>query len=142
MKKISLLLAIAVSILALYACKSQAPDAHNARNSLDWTGVYSGTIPSASGSGIHVILTLLSDNPDDLRYTIRYEYIDRKDGIFTSKGTFTWDKDGNTITLAVDAKKFPTKYEVGENKLTQFDTAGERITGPLADDYVLTKRFE
>lgn len=142
MKKIVLMLLVALSAIALYSCKQDAPDAHNARNSLDWTGLYSGAIPSASGPGIYVTLTLISENTDDLRYKLRYEYINQKDGIFTVAGAFTWNNAGTTITLDANTKKFPVYYEIGENKVTQLDTNGKKITGDLADQYVLTKQQE
>ena len=119
----------------LSACLSSAPidAAHNSRNSLNWEGVYAGTIPAASSPGINVQLTLNEDET----YQISYQYIDRAGGIFTENGKFTWDKTGNIITLKTS--DFPPYYQVGENRLTQLDMSGKAITGSLADNYVLRK---
>ncbi|MGL5393246.1 MAG: copper resistance protein NlpE N-terminal domain-containing protein [Shewanella sp.] len=49
-------------------------------------------------------------------------------------GTAVWDAQGRNITLADD-----TQYLVGENKLIMLDREGKRITGALAENYVLNK---
>jgi uncharacterized lipoprotein NlpE involved in copper resistance len=111
--------------------------AHGSRNSLNWDGVYAGTIPSASGSGIEVTITLRQDST----YVLRYHYVGRQgSGDFTTAGTFEWDEAGGVITL--DARDIPPHYRVGENRLIQLDMAGQPITGMLADDYVLEKQPE
>ena len=108
--------------------------AHNSRNSLDWDGVYAGTIPSASGSGIDVTIILRRDSI----YTLRYHYVGRQSGDFITVGTFAWDEAGGVITL--NAKNIPPHYRVGENRLIQLDMEGQPITGMLADHYVLKKQ--
>jgi uncharacterized lipoprotein NlpE involved in copper resistance len=119
----------------LGACLSSAPvdAAHNSRNSLNWEGLYTGTIPAASSPGISVRLTLNRDET----FTISYQYIDRPEGDYSGEGKFTWNSAGNTITL--ETGDFPPYYLVGENRLTQLDMQGQPITGTLADNYVLTK---
>ncbi|MDR2450240.1 MAG: copper resistance protein NlpE N-terminal domain-containing protein [Candidatus Accumulibacter sp.] len=106
----------------------------DARNGLDRDGVYAGTIPSASGSGIDVTIILREDST----YTVRYHYVGRQDGDFTATGTFEWDATGGIVTL--DAKDIPPYYRVGEGRLIQLDMEGQPITGLLADHYVLKKR--
>ncbi|MDR0564392.1 MAG: copper resistance protein NlpE [Azoarcus sp.] len=109
--------------------------AHNSRNSLDWAGVYAGTIPAASGLGIDVTITLRNDST----YTVQYHYIDKQDGDFATDGVFQWDEEGGAITL--DAKDIPPHYQVGENQLIQLDMEGNPITGELAEHYVLKKKL-
>jgi len=121
--------------IGLGACQS-VDSAHNSRNSLDWQGVYTGVIPAADTSGIDVRITL---NPDQT-YELRYEYLDRANSVFTGKGKFEWDKAGNVIILdTLDGKSFPPYYGVGENILIQLDMKGKKITGNLANNYVLKK---
>jgi uncharacterized lipoprotein NlpE involved in copper resistance len=137
MQKIILVLTAAVAVIGLAACgnasKSKAIDAaHNSRNSVNWDGLYTGTIPAADAEGINVQITLNLDET----YEVQYEYIGRQNS-FTSKGTFKWDDDGGVITL--DAEDLPPYYMVGENTLTQLDMQGKAITGNLADMYVLRK---
>jgi len=123
--------AMIVLILAVVmsACVSTA---HNAKNSLDWEGRYMGITPSASGSGIEVQLTLRADQT----YTLIYNYIDRT-GFTAGNSTFSWDKAGSVIILKnTDAPPF---YKVEEGRLLQLDMQGEKITGNLADMYILKK---
>ena len=106
MKKYVLVVAVAA---ALFSCSgnpkadatqtdknkqetAQVPDMHNAETSLDYWGVYEGTLPAASSPGIKTTLTLNKDKT----FTLRSEYIDEKDGIFNDKGTYTLD--GNVLT--------------------------------------------
>ena len=107
-------------------------DIHNARNSLDYEGTYTGKLPTASGMGMIVTITLEKDT-----YVKKMEYVGKKD-IIVEKGEYTWNEEGNTIILSgiTDA---PNKYFVGENMLIQLDMNGNRITGELADMYVLHK---
>ena len=135
-KAIVFFLLAALVIFGLNSCASTKgiDDPHNARNSLDWAGVYTGTIPSASGTGINVRLRLFKDQ----RFELSYEYRDKPDGNYYWIGPFQWDKDGNVIILK-DVKELPPYYKVEENKLIQLDMKGKRITGSLADNYVLKK---
>ena len=60
-------------------------DAHNTRNSIDWEGYYTGTIPCASCEGINVWLNLKSvDNTT--RYTLVENYLGNKSSSFRSSG--------------------------------------------------------
>ena len=108
---------------------------HNSQGSLDWAGSYAGVIPAADTEGIDVQLTLCADQS----FTLVYNYIG-KPGSITKSGKFSWDDTGSIITLKdLDKKAFPTYYKVGENHLLQLDIKGQKITGSLADKYVLKK---
>ena len=61
-----------------------APDMHNAETSLDYLGVYEGTLPAADCPGIETTLTLAPDGS----YALHLKYIDR-DTEFDEKGAFT-----------------------------------------------------
>jgi uncharacterized lipoprotein NlpE involved in copper resistance len=119
---------------AISACVSTQPTdmSHNAKDSLDWEGRYAGRIPSASGSGIDVQITLRSD----LTFSMVYDYVDRE-GSFTENGTFIWDETGNVIIL--NHPSFPPYYRVEKDQLRQLDLERNEITGNLADMYVLRK---
>ncbi|MDR2730970.1 MAG: copper resistance protein NlpE [Treponema sp.] len=105
------------------------------KNSLDWEGVYTGTIPSASGSGINVRMKLNLDQS----FELNYEYLDKPDNTFNWTGTFQWDKKESIITL--DITDAPSYYKVAQNKLIQLDTNAKPISGKLADNYVLNKEL-
>ena len=134
-KSLIILLMAALVIFGLASCLSNRgiDNAHNSRNSLNWAGVYNGTIPAADGPGINVSLSLNQDES----FVLQYEYVDRSDNQFISRGSFKWDKNGNIIILKI--KDAPPYYKVEENRLIQLDMKGKPITGSLAKDYVLTK---
>ena len=54
----------------------------------------------------------------------------------SEQGRFNWNEAGNTITL--DGRR-PARYFVGENRLIRLAQDGSRITGNLAEHYVMTK---
>lgn len=133
MKRIILAAAAALAIFGLGACVSEPMDrAHNSRNSVNWEGVYTGTIPAADGPGINVQLTLDVDET----YEISYEYIDKSES-FVAAGKFTWDESEGIIML--DAPDLPPYYKVGEGILIQLDMRGKPISGGLAERYILRK---
>lgn len=107
-------------------------DEHNAKSSLDYKGTYSGKVPTASGEGMIVSITL-----EDSTYVKKTEYVGKK-GTSEDKGKYTWNTEGNTVILD-GIKDAPSHYFVGENTLTQLDMEGKKITGELADQYILRK---
>jgi len=135
-KKIVVLLmaVLAISVLGSCSSKKKVETAQNSKNSLDWTGVYKGTIPAADAEGINVNLKINKDET----YELTYDYIGKPDNTFTNKGSFTWNDTGDIINLGI--ADTPSYYKVtDENKLIQLDMEGNPITGNLADMYVLTK---
>lgn len=114
-----------------------APDpAHSSRNALDWAGTYKGVLPCADCEGIETIVTLGGDGA----YSTRSRYLGKGDGnSFSTQGRFTWDDRGGSILLSGDQ---PARYLVGENRLIRLAQDGSRITGALADHYVLVKMDE
>jgi uncharacterized lipoprotein NlpE involved in copper resistance len=109
-------------------------DQHNSSNSLDWGGRYKGTLPCADCEGIITELTLNLDKT----YLLKISYLGKGDNSVEEKGTFSWNETGNIITLA-GLKNRPNQYFVGENILIQLDMMGNRITGNLAENYILRK---
>lgn len=131
---------ILIAALAIGGCTmpnsgmdTRNPDsAHNARNSLDWAGAYRGALPCADCEGIETVVILESDGT----YNIQSKYLDKGAEIFSEQGSFTWNEEGNTVTLEGEQ---PVQYFVGENRLTRRALDGSRITGELAENYVLDK---
>lgn len=107
-------------------------DHHNAMNSLDYKGIYKGVLPTASGSGMDVVIEL-----SDSTYTKKVVYVGKSNSAINSKGTYSWNKEGNTITLEGEDK--PNQYFVGENTLTQLDVDGNKIKGEIEEEYILRK---
>jgi uncharacterized lipoprotein NlpE involved in copper resistance len=113
--------------------KQKSTDIHNAQNSLEWSGSYTGTIPCTDCEGIEARIVL---NPDET-YQVSYTYLGKDDSPYIVSGKFTWDKNGNMITL--DDKGIPPYYFIGENTLQQLDMEGKCIEGEHADMYLLHK---
>ncbi|HQV35060.1 MAG TPA: copper resistance protein NlpE N-terminal domain-containing protein [Flavobacterium sp.] len=113
-------------------------DEHNAKNSLDYIGMYKGIVPCADCEGIETILNLR----DESNFVLTTHYLGKKDSkINELKGTYTWNKEGNTVVLS-GIENGPSQYFVSENYLTQLDLEGNKITGDLASKYVLEKQNE
>tara|TARA_R110002049_G_scaffold285400_1_gene466276 strand:+ start:22899 stop:23684 length:786 start_codon:yes stop_codon:yes gene_type:complete len=106
--------------------------AHTSKNALDWKGAYKGTLPCADCEGIKTALTL----NEDASYLLEEVYLGKNDSAFKTQGTFKWDAGGQKIILS-DADRNP--YYVGENILFHLDKSGNKITGDLANKYVLSK---
>lgn len=147
MKVSTLTLSLAFLLLMSYAC--QAPtqpgdddtdttatvtDGHNSQIALDWQGTYTGTVPCADCEGIETKLSL----HEDQTYLMQTTYLGKDEQIFEQEGTFTWNAEGSTIILN-GMEDGPAQYFVGENTLTQLDRSGQRISGELAQNYVLMK---
>ena len=109
---------------------------HTSSNSLDWDGIYKGTLPCADCEGIETVITLNKD----LTYSLKAKYLGKADNEYEEKGTFSWNTDGNSIKL-IGVKDKPNQYLVGENKIVQLDMNGNKVTGPLAEKHVLVKQI-
>ena len=137
MKRKAFIFMAVFAVLALGSCNKTkgTADVHNSKTSVDWAGVYAGTIPAADGEGINVRMKINKDNS----YELTYDYIGKPANSFTFTGSFSWDNTGNIIHIEIaDA---PSYYKVAENKLIQLDMKGKLITGILADNYVLKKEL-
>jgi uncharacterized lipoprotein NlpE involved in copper resistance len=127
MKKNLLGAAAALLVLNLLSCATKA----------HWAGVYTGVIPSASGEGIDVKVTLNADET----YKVEYRYIGKSDEIFTSAGKFTWNPEKDTIIMNSEREGGPPSYyKIGQKALIHLDIEGNIITGQLANDYILMKQ--
>tara|TARA_B100000614_G_scaffold253215_1_gene266869 strand:+ start:150 stop:896 length:747 start_codon:yes stop_codon:yes gene_type:complete len=127
--------------LSLGGCTTTAarPDAsnpdpaHNARNALDWAGTYRGVLPCADCPGIETVVVL----GEDETYSAQSRYLDKDGPVLTEQGSFTWNEPGNTVMFT---GREAARYFVGENRLVRLTLDGSRITGPLAEHYVLAKQ--
>ncbi|WP_020402151.1 copper resistance protein NlpE [Gracilimonas tropica] len=145
MKLISTL--FVTSLLFIWGCSESKTDnqqrsdasvefegTHTSQNSLNWSGAYSGILPCASCEGIENALVLHSDGS----YSLSLTYLGEDEpNTFETEGSFSWNEAGNTITL--ENEEVPNQYFVGENYIAKLDANGERISGDLADSYLLRK---
>jgi uncharacterized lipoprotein NlpE involved in copper resistance len=116
---------------------SNADNAHNSQNSLNYTGTYEGTIPCADCEGIKTTLTLL----DNGTFTKITQYLGKEDRGNPEKGKYTWNDQGSEISTVNDAND-TQRYKVGENVLFHLDKEGNRIEGDLAENYKLKKALK
>jgi uncharacterized lipoprotein NlpE involved in copper resistance len=97
---------------------------------------YAGTIPCADCTGIETEITLTSDHT----YSVHSIYTGRKStgpGSNEFSETGMWMLHGaDTIHLA-DRKNGPSMYLRTDSSLVQLDMKGKKITGKLADKYML-----
>ncbi|NUN68193.1 MAG: copper resistance protein NlpE N-terminal domain-containing protein [Bacteroidetes bacterium] len=124
-------------VTAILLCASAAPanaQEHTSRNSLDWSGTYTGTVPCADCEGIGTTVLLRSNGT----FRLEQEYRGRSAAVFTDSGRFLWKSDGRTIELRpMNGER--RLFSVGEEKLTMLDKNGRPVRGPLAQHYILTK---
>jgi len=107
------------------------PVGDTSQNSLDWAGSYEGVLPCASCEGIQTLITLQSDNS----FVQETVYLGKDEKILKLMGKAAWDEKGQKITL-----EDGTQYLVGENQLFMLDIEGNRVSGELAEDYILKKK--
>lgn len=145
MKKNTFIITLLVVIIIATACnskqekpetqtESQKIDMHNAENSIEWTGIYEGTLPAASSEGIKMTVELKEDktfNKTDV-------YIQNKPETFKENGTFEWDKDSSIIIL--NAKDQTYFFKVVENAIIMLDADKKENNSELASMYILKKK--
>lgn len=139
---------IAVLAFTLMSCTNQSSknedattddqtvvDMHTSEISLDWAGVYEGTMPCADCEGIETVVELKDDNT----FTATYTYMGEDEYTVSNEGMFTWDESGQVVTLV--AEEDTKQFKVGENNITLLGEDGEVNTGELAEFYVLKKKM-
>ena len=109
------------------------PDMHTARIALDYEGTYHGILPCANCEGIETEITL----KDSVQFIKITRYLGKSDEVFEQSGRYSWNEQGNTITLKGVEK--PNRYFVAENALIHLTIDDMPITGELADKYRLRK---
>lgn len=134
-KSLLLLFVIAISCQNQPAKKQPKDQSHNAKNSLDYVGTYKGILPCADCHGLETEIVINENST----FCLKTKYQGKGDKVYMQKGHFSWNKSGNIIILT-DMKNAPNKYFVSENKLTQLNMYGKKVTGNLADEYILTKQ--
>jgi uncharacterized lipoprotein NlpE involved in copper resistance len=109
------------------------PDIHTTEDSVDWGGIYTGTISEADGPGIEYQITLNYDQT----FKMLYKNLDRPDKAHNQEGSFEWDKTGSMIIL--DVKDLPRFYMVGERSLLQVESDNDFESSFLDSERRLNK---
>lgn len=106
-----------------------------ASSSQDVVGTYTGTLPCADCPGIKVEIILDADKS----FTYNSTYIDRNANA-PIEDIGEWSLKGDILTLTYDDSSTPTKFFVGEGYIQQLDGDGKKITGKLANMFILKKK--
>lgn len=124
--------------IVIDASQSGKVNEHNAKNSLDYLGMYEGILPCADCEGIETKLILKQDN----KYILQTFYLGKKEALpLVVSGSYNWDELGNIVILS-GVENAPNQYFVSENYIIQLDMQGNKITGVLAEKYILKKNLE
>lgn len=103
----------------------------NAKNVLDYRGLYSGALPSANGMLNEVTLQIA-----DSTYIITEKSASGE--IVRKRGKYVWNDIGTTISLIEQDERI--SFFVSENSLFILDKDGNRILGTDKVEYQLTKK--
>src|SRR5690625_3854265 len=102
----------------------------SSRNAADWAATYHVLLPCTGWEGI-----------EDGTYELTTRYLGKSNENYRESGSFSWSEEGVRIQLDIEDGSRSPSYLVEENQLVHLDLEGNRITGPLADHYILTKRM-
>lgn len=118
---------------------------HNARNSLDYTGVYTGVIPWEDGikwvetfaeRSSATALGVVDIRRDNV-CVIKTKRAGSDETIWEMFAAYEWNDAGNVIT--VEMLPVPVSFFVGEGYLILLEKEDDTITGDIADRYILKK---
>ena len=126
---------ITQSVDASAPVSSEPVSGGSAETSLDWNGEYKGSLPCADCDAIKTKLELNKDKTFEL--SRKYVGIKNTEQKSKVEGSFTFDaKNPSIILLGAPENK---KVFIGENYVQFLDEDGNKITGPMADLYILKK---
>lgn len=117
--------------LCFSACKSAKKENVKIANGIE--GVFIGNLPCNDCAAVRTLVKLYS--PDNIE--IERLFIGKSDSLVSVSGKFTYNKEKNRIIFK--EKSQINQYVWGENKITQLDVNGNRITGKFADKYILKR---
>ncbi|MDD1605591.1 MAG: copper resistance protein NlpE, partial [Methylococcaceae bacterium] len=72
-------------------------------------------------------------------YLLITQYVGKSEKEIVEKGKFTSGNQSNTLILTPRNSTQTRQYAVGEDRFIQLDSDGNRITGKLADRYILRR---
>lgn len=103
---------------------------------MQYFGIFEGTIPAASGPGIATTLTL---NPD-YTFTLVSKYLGEKPETFTDQGSYTAEKGIITLKMQDGTNKY---FKIGQQEMMMLNDEMKPAEGDMAKNYILkqTKAF-
>ncbi len=164
MKHIHLAAAAALSLVLIAGCKREEPapempapesvpaeanngpvasvdhtspgDAAPGFDAKAFAGTYGGTMPCAGCPGIDAIIAFDAEGG----YTLNEVYQDGTDSTFTTKGTWSVDKDGKTVLLDPEDKEERDRSFEITSPTELLAKAVEGDAGAGAQDFILKRR--
>lgn len=123
---------------SLFAQKEIAPDpAHNPKNSVNWNGTYSGTLPCISCPGYKTLFQLKSNGA----YTLRTQYEHKgKPYKEKSSGRIQWKINVSYFTLT--KKDDLARLFVSEGYIQRLGDESVKLDSQLEEQYKLYKMIE
>lgn len=97
--------------------------------------IYSGIIPCASCPDIDYTLQIKADSVEEISY-----YLERLETPIVKKAD--WKVSGDTLSITFSDDFTRKHYLISDSTLTLLNQDGDRITGELAEQYVLQRNFE
>jgi len=108
----------------------------NSQTSVDWPGTYSGNLPCADCPGIETEIRLSKN----LQFIKKTKWLGKSGESQVVTGTFSWNAGGSQVSLNIPGGNPAQEYYmVGENKIIMLNILGNKITGDLANRYILAK---
>jgi len=114
---------------------AETGDTHHAQSTQEWPGVYNGFLPCDDCKGIKTTLALNNNGT----YILMTQFVGKSPRDFVEKGKFAWNADSNTLVLTSRDGSTKHEYGVDENNLVKLDDNGNRVSGKLAERYILRR---
>lgn len=134
---LSVFLSLSFILFVLISCNGQKNQQETAdfeaeQSDLNLPAIYTGTLPCADCPGINYQLIIKDDG-----FTELSQYQDRSPATFEETGT--WKITDDTLTLIGLEDLILKRFLVNDTSLTLLNMNNQRITGELADMYILER---
>lgn len=106
----------------------------SSQTSVDWHGVYQGTLPCTDCDGVETTLILRPDHT----YTLHRRMLGEHTTMEDVSGSFAWAAGGGVVMLN-ETGGAPNFYKIGEEFIWQLDSEGQELKSPTPESYALKK---
>ncbi|MGP8304899.1 copper resistance protein NlpE N-terminal domain-containing protein [Vibrio sp. YIC-376] len=104
---------------------------YNARDSIDWNGIYKGIVPCEDCSATHLLVELKNDG----HYSLGRSYFDKMSATVMEEGGINWNEAGSILQIG------EYRFLVEENKLFLVDQDEKSKMDGKGKPYVLNKEI-
>lgn len=128
-------LCLLLAVLSLAACKTGKSDDARRVAAQKIAGQYQGLTPCADCDGIEYLIVLQTD----FTYLGAKVYRGKNEQPFALSGRWKFTADNRIELRDAPSPDYVYQFEIGENQIILLDRDGQRVTGELADRYILWK---